>query len=181
MKFTELVINNRLQQKIIDYHFSDLTPIQNKCIPEILKGKDVVGKAETGSGKTLAFCLPILDMVHPNHKSQVLVLTPTRELCIQVGLVFKDFGKDLGIQVSNIFGGVNIVPQIREIKQSDIIVATPGRLLDHISRKTIDLRSIRFLVLDEIDKMLDMGFIDDVERIISYLTSNRQNLMFSAK
>ncbi|MHA2431438.1 MAG: DEAD/DEAH box helicase [Promethearchaeota archaeon] len=180
MKFTELVINKKIHRKIIDSNFNELTPIQKKCIPEILKGKDVVGQAETGSGKTLAFCLPILEMIHRGNNLQVLVLTPTRELCIQVGSVFKDFGKGLGIQVSNVYGGVNIIPQIRDLKQSDIVIATPGRLLDHISRKTIDLRFIRFLVLDEIDKMLDMGFIDDVKRIISYLPSNRQTLMFSA-
>jgi len=110
----------------------------------------------------------------------VLILTPTRELCIQVTNVFKDFGKNLGIKAIDIYGGVNIEPQIRNITNSNIIVATPGRLLDHISRKTIDLKNIRFLVLDETDKMLEMGFIEDVEKIIFNLTRDRQTLMFSA-
>ena len=110
----------------------------------------------------------------------MLVLTPTRELCIQVTNVFKDFGKNLGIKAIDIYGGVNIEPQIRNITNSNIIVATPGRLLDHIRRKTIDLKNIRFLVLDETDKMLEMGFIDDVEKIIKHIPKNRQTLMFSA-
>ena len=180
MRFEELTVNKKLQQVITNNNFIELTSIQKKCIPQILNGKDVVGQGETGSGKTLAFCLPILEMIHPHKGLQVLILTPTRELCVQVSSVFRDFGKELGVRVNEIYGGVNITPQIQEIKHSDIIIATPGRLLDHISRKTINLGTIGFFVLDEIDKMLDMGFIDDVEKIISYLPSNRQTLMFSA-
>jgi len=180
MNFEKLNINLKLHKKIFEFGFKDLTSIQEKCIPEILKGRDVVGQAETGSGKTLAFCLPILDMIKPDNGLQVLILTPTRELCIQVTNVFKDFGKNLGIKAIDIYGGVNIEPQIRNITNSNIIVATPGRLLDHISRKTIDLKNIRFLVLDETDKMLEMGFIEDVEKIIFNLPRDRQTLMFSA-
>ena len=180
MNFEKLNINIKLQRKIEEFGFKNLTSIQEKCIPEILDKKDVVGQAETGSGKTLAFCLPILNMIKPNVDGQVLVLTPTRELCIQVTDVFRDFGKNLGIKATSIYGGVNIKPQIRNIANSNIIVATPGRLLDHISRKTVDLRNIRFLVLDETDKMLDMGFIEDVEKIIFRLPRDRQTLMFSA-
>jgi len=180
MNFEKLNINLKLHKKIFEFGFKDLTSIQEKCIPETLKGRDVVGQAETGSGKTLAFCLPILDMIKPDNGLQVLILTPTRELCIQVTNVFKDFGKNLGIKAIDIYGGVNIEPQIRNITNSNIIVATPGRLLDHISRKTIDLKNIRFLVLDETDKMLEMGFIEDVEKIIFNLPRDRQTLMFSA-
>jgi ATP-dependent RNA helicase DeaD len=180
MNFEKLNINLKLHKKIFEFGFKDLTSIQEKCIPETLKGRDVVGQAETGSGKTLAFCLPILDMIKPDNGLQVLILTPTRELCIQVANVFKDFGKNLGIKAVDIYGGVNIEPQIRNITNCNIIVATPGRLLDHISRKTIDFKNIRFLVLDETDKMLEMGFIEDVEKIIFNIPKDRQTLMFSA-
>ena len=180
MNFEKLNINQKLQNKVFEFGFKNMTSIQEKCIPEILNGKDVVGQAETGSGKTIAFCLPILDMINPNKSLQVLVLTPTRELCVQVTNVFRDFGKNLGIKVIDIYGGVNIQSQIRNIPKSNIVVATPGRLLDHIRRKTIDLRNIRFLVLDETDKMLEMGFIEDVEKIIFSVPRDRQTLMFSA-
>ncbi|UCF13613.1 MAG: DEAD/DEAH box helicase [Thermoplasmatales archaeon] len=180
MNFEKLNINLKLHRKIEEFGFKDLTSIQDKCIPEILDGKDVVGQAETGSGKTLAFCLPILDIIDRNKDLQVLVLTPTRELCIQVTDVFQDFGKSLGIKATSVYGGVNIGPQIKNISDSHIVVATPGRLLDHIYRKTIDLKNVRFLVLDEIDKMLEMGFIEDVEKIIFNVPRYRQTLMFSA-
>ena len=180
MNFEKLNFDIKLQKKVCEFGFKNLTLIQEKCIPDILKGKDVAGQAETGSGKTLAFCLPILNMIKPNNGLQVLILTPTRELCIQVSDVFKDFGKNLGIKTTDIYGGVNIDLQIRNIINSNIIVATPGRLLDHISRKTIDFENIRFLVLDETDKMLEMGFIKDVEKIIFNLPEDRQTLMFSA-
>jgi ATP-dependent RNA helicase DeaD len=180
MNFHNLNINTRLKDKVNEYGFMNLTQIQKKCIPDILKGRDVVGQAETGSGKTLAFCLPILDIVQRNKELQVLVLTPTRELCVQVTDVFQDFGECLGIKTTSIYGGVGIEPQIRNIPTSQIIVGTPGRLLDHIKRRTINLRTIRFLVLDETDKMLEMGFIEDVERIIYHTPRNRQTLMFSA-
>lgn len=180
MKFEKLNINSKLHEKIKDSGFKDMTSIQEECIPVILNGKDVVGQAETGSGKTLAFCLPILDKIRPNNSLQVLVLTPTRELCIQVTNVFQDFGKSLGIKTTSIYGGVSIGPQIENIPTSQIVVGTPGRLLDHINRKTIDFKNIRFLVLDETDKMLEMGFIDDVEEIIRFVPKSRQTLMFSA-
>jgi len=180
MNFEKLNINTKLKNKVNEFGFKDLTTIQEKGIPEILKGKDVVGQAETGSGKTLAFCLPILDTIDPDKGLQVLVLTPTRELCIQVTDVFQDFGNNLGIKATSVYGGVNIEPQIKNISDSHIVVATPGRLLDHINRKTIDFKKIRFLVLDETDKMLEMGFIEDVEKIIYNLPRDRQTLMFSA-
>ena len=180
MNFEKLNINIRLLNRVNEFGYKDMTSIQEKCIPEILNDKDVVGQAETGSGKTLAFCLPLLNMIRPDKGLQVLILTPTRELCIQVTNVFRDFGKYLGIKAIDIYGGVKIAPQIRNIPNSNIIVATPGRLLDHIFRNTIVLKNIRFLVLDETDKMLEMGFIEDVEKIISKLPRNRQTLMFSA-
>ena len=180
MKFDDLNINKTIIEKINAIGFSEMTRIQEKCLPEIIKGRDVVGQAETGSGKTLAFCLPILDKIKKNKKTQALILTPTRELCIQVSDVFYDFGDNLGIKTISIYGGVGIEPQIENISKSEIVVSTPGRLLDHIRRGTINLREIDFLVIDEIDKMLDMGFIDDVEKIINKTPKSRQTLMFSA-
>ena len=180
MKFEQLKINKQLIEKTKNQGIEDLTTIQERCIPEILNNRDVVGQAETGSGKTLAFCLPILEKIQPGKGLQVIVLTPTRELCHQVSNVFTDFGRDLGIKTTSIFGGVSIQPQIKKIRVSEIVVATPGRMLDHIRRKTIDFRNVKFLVLDETDKMLDMGFIDDVEKIISYIPKDRQTLLFSA-
>jgi ATP-dependent RNA helicase DeaD len=180
MKFQELKINKQIIEKTIEEGFDELTLIQEKCIPQIIKGRDVVGQAETGSGKTIAFCLPILEKINPGKGLQTVILTPTRELCIQVTDVFKDFGKILGVKTTSIYGGVSIGPQIKRIKTSEVVVGTPGRMLDHLRRKTIDLRNVRFLILDETDKMLEMGFIDDVERIISFTPKNRQTLMFSA-
>jgi len=180
MKFDGLNINKTIIEKINAIGFNEMTPIQEKCLPEIIKGRDVVGQAETGSGKTLAFCLPILDKIKKNKKIQALILTPTRELCIQVSDVFYDFGDNIGVKTISIYGGVGIEPQIENISKSEIVVSTPGRLLDHIRRGTINLREIDFLVIDEIDKMLDMGFIDDVEKIINKTPKSRQTLMFSA-
>jgi len=180
MNFDNIDINLKLKEKIKDSGFTNLTVIQQRCIPEIINKKDVVGQAETGSGKTLAFCLPILDKIQPGKGLQVVVLTPTRELCQQVSQVFIDFGKRLGITTASVFGGVSIGPQIQNIRKSEIVLATPGRMLDHISRRTIDFRDVKFLVLDETDKMLDMGFIDDVEKIIRFMPKDRQTLMFSA-
>jgi ATP-dependent RNA helicase DeaD len=180
MKFEELEINKQIIEKTIELGFEELTLIQKKCIPEIIKGRDVVGQAETGSGKTIAFCLPILEKIKHKEGLQTVILTPTRELCIQVTDVFKDFGKILGVKTTSIYGGVGIGPQIKRIKTSEVVVGTPGRMLDHLRRRTIDLRNVRFLILDETDKMLEMGFIDDVEKIISFTPRNRQTLMFSA-
>jgi len=180
MNFEELNINSELKKTVKEFNFNELTTIQEKCIPEILNNKDVVGQAETGSGKTLAFCLPIIDKINPGKGLQVVVLTPTRELCVQVTDVFSDFGKKINIKSVSIYGGVAIGPQIKNIRTAEIVVATPGRLLDHIGRRTIDFRKVRFLVLDETDKMLEMGFIDDVEKIIRNIPKQRQTLMFSA-
>ena len=180
MKFEELNINKKLVNKTYEQGFEIMTLIQERCIPEIVRGKDVAGQSETGSGKTLAFCLPILDGISPGKGLQVLVLTPTRELCQQVTDVFSEYGKTLDIKTTSVYGGVNIDPQIKNIRNSEVVVGTPGRLLDHLRRKTIDFKNVRFLVIDETDKLLEMGFIDDVEEIISHVPKDRQTLMFSA-
>jgi len=180
MKFEELNIHPALLKTIEGLGFEDMTPIQEKCLRDIHLGKDVVGQAETGSGKTLAFCLPILDRISTRGGLQALVLTPTRELCVQVTEVFQEFGDQLGVKTLSVFGGVSIEPQIRELRRTHIVVGTPGRILDHIRRRTIDFHNIRFLVLDEADKMFEMGFIEDVEQIISQVPKERQTLMFGA-
>ncbi len=180
MKFEELTINKKLIEKTHEEGYGELTLIQEKCLPAIIKGNDVVGQAETGSGKTVAFCLPILDKITPRNGIQALVLTPTRELCVQVMDVFKDFGAQLKIKTMSVYGGVSISNQIKNLPSADIVCGTPGRILDHLSRGTIDFSTVKFLVLDEMDKMFGMGFIKDVEKIISYVPRERQTLMFSA-
>jgi ATP-dependent RNA helicase DeaD len=180
MKFNELGINKKIIEKTIEQGFVELTSIQERCIPEIIKGRDVIGQAETGSGKTLAFCIPLLEKIEPKQGVQTVVITPTRELCVQVADEFKKFGKGLEIRTTSIYGGVNIKPQIKNLKSSEVVIGTPGRMLDHIRRNTIDLHNVCFFVLDEIDKMFEMGFIDDVEKIINNIPRKRQTLMFSA-
>ena len=180
MNFTDLSIDPQLIAIAQKQGFTDLTLIQEKCLPEIANGRDVVGQAETGSGKTLAFCLPILNKIQPGKGIQTLVLTPTRELCVQVSDVFSLFGQPLDIKTVSIYGGVKIDPQIRRLQKAEVVIGTPGRILDHCRRRTIDFRQVRFLVLDETDKMFEMGFIDDVEAIIREVPQRRQTLMFSA-
>ncbi|HVQ00103.1 MAG TPA: DEAD/DEAH box helicase [Candidatus Thermoplasmatota archaeon] len=180
MKFDELNIHPALLKTIEGLGFEEMTPIQEKCLRDIHLGKDVVGQAETGSGKTLAFCLPILDRINVRGGLQALILTPTRELCVQLTEVFKQFGDQLGVRSVSVFGGVSIEPQIRELRHAHVVVGTPGRILDHMRRRTIDFRDVRFLVLDETDKMFEMGFIEDVEQIINEVPKHRQTLMFSA-
>ncbi|MFU8769912.1 MAG: DEAD/DEAH box helicase, partial [Desulfotignum sp.] len=161
------------------------TPIQEKAIPRVLEGKDVLAGARTGTGKTAAFALPILQHIHQDQKSSrlpsALILTPTRELAAQVEDDFKAYGRFMSLRTAVIFGGVNINPQIKQFQKGvDILVATPGRLLDHVGRKTLDLSQVNFLVLDEADRMLDMGFIHDIRKVIKCLPSKRQNMLFSA-
>ncbi|MEM0467287.1 MAG: DEAD/DEAH box helicase [Candidatus Thermoplasmatota archaeon] len=180
MNCEETQLSEILIQQMKKQGFEELTAIQEKCIPEILRGRDLVGQAETGSGKTLAFSLPILNNIRIRQGIQALILTPTRELCVQVSTVLAEFGKKMDIHITSIFGGVNIGPQIQNLRTSEIVVGTPGRILDHVRRKTIDLSKINILVLDETDKMFEMGFIDDVEEIIKWIPNHHQTLMFSA-
>ena len=180
MKFEELEINKKIIEKTIELGFEELTTIQERCIPEIIKGRDVVGQAETGSGKTLAFCIPLIEKIKPKQGIQTVVITPTRELCVQVADEFKKFGKGLEIRTTSIYGGVNIKTQIKNLMSSQVVIGTPGRMLDHIRRNTINMNNVCFFVLDEIDKMFEMGFIDDVEKIIKNIPEDRQTLMFSA-
>lgn len=179
--FQDLGLSSQLLQAIEEMGYQYPTPIQEQAIPYILRGEDVVGSAQTGTGKTAAFALPILDMVHPGAGHQCLVLEPTRELAAQVEDNFNAYGGGKGIRCALLHGGVGYGAQVDNIKAgAEVIIATPGRLLDHISRRTLSLKGIRLLVLDEVDRMLDMGFLPDVRKIIGYCAKQRQTLLFSA-
>ncbi|MFH0869681.1 MAG: DEAD/DEAH box helicase [archaeon] len=180
MNFEEFKLKPEMMRAIHDSRFTEPTAIQEKCIPLILEGRDVVGQSMTGSGKTAAFAIPILEMIEKGKGVQALVLTPTRELCVQITGVVEQLGYHLKVRVASVFGGVSISPQMDAIRSAEIIIGTPGRVLDHLERGTLDLKHIRFLVLDEVDRMSDMGFIDDVERIIHHTPKHRQGLLFSA-
>ena len=187
MLFENLGLNAELLKAVKAQGYVKPTPIQTKAIPSIFEGRDIMAGAQTGTGKTAAFALPLLQMLSENQstkkhrKPRALVLAPTRELAAQVGESMQSYGRRLSLRSTMIYGGVSINPQIDRFKRGvDIVVATPGRLLDHAQRKTIDLKKIEFLVLDEADRMLDMGFIKDIRKIVSYLPKDRQNLLFSA-
>jgi ATP-dependent RNA helicase DeaD len=180
MGFEKLNIQPELLKAIQRLGFKEPTPIQEKCIPELKAGHDVVGQSLTGSGKTAAFGLPILEKVVKGKGIQALVLTPTRELCVQVTEALASYGQFMHFRITSVFGGVGIVPQINDLRTTDIVVGTPGRILDHLERRTIDLRGVKFLVIDEADKMFEMGFIEDVEKIISQTARQRQTMLFSA-
>ena len=188
MTFKELQLINHIQQALTEEGYTNPTPIQEQAIPEILAGQDLVACAQTGTGKTGAFAIPILNLIHrivgsPKKKKHIrtLVVTPTRELAIQIDESFKTYGKYTGVKSLVIFGGVNQVPQVNELKQGvDVLIATPGRLLDLHKQGFIDLNHMHHLVLDEADQMLDMGFINDVKKIIKLTPDNRQTLLFSA-
>jgi len=169
-----------LKKIFLELGFEEMTDIQKKSIPLIQEGKDVIGQSQTGSGKTVAFGFPMLEKVSHNHGIQSLVLVPTRELCEQVTSELRKFAKYKKANINSIYGGVSISPQIENLRYADIVVGTPGRILDHLQRDTINLSRVRILVLDEADKMFEMGFIDDVKKIISQVPRERQTLLFSA-
>lgn len=188
MSFNSLGLSEALLKAIADQGYTIPTPIQAKAIPPILAGKDVLAGAQTGTGKTAGFSLPLLQRLMANEdiklkprKIRALVLVPTRELAAQVYESVATYGKYLPLQAQVIVGGASINTQIRLLRHGcDIVVATPGRLMDHIGQKTISLANIEILVLDEADRMLDMGFLPEIRRILAYLPKNRQSLLFSA-
>jgi ATP-dependent RNA helicase DeaD len=180
MKFSELTIDAKILKALHEMGFEDMTDIQEKTIPAGLAGKDLIGQAMTGSGKTAAFGIPLIQRVKPRGGVQALVLTPTRELCNQVAAEIVKFAKHYGVQVAAVYGGVSIEPQIQKVRHSEIVVGTPGRIMDHMERGTLSLKNIHMFVLDEADRMLDMGFIDDIRRIMRELPSKRQTMLFSA-
>jgi len=183
MSFEALGLAAELLQAVRDCGFATPTPIQSQAIPPLLAGRDIMGCAQTGTGKTAAFALPILHQLRGTApgKIRALVLVPTRELAMQVGRNVREFGEPLGIRSTAVYGGVPMDPQIMMLRHGvDILVATPGRLKDHIWRGLIDFGQTRFLVLDEADRMLDMGFIHDVREIIDLIPTDRQTMLFSA-
>ncbi len=180
MDITELPLDPRLIRALQEMGFTESTTIQEKAIPLLIEGRDIVASSKTGSGKTAAFGLPILQSVQPQNGLQALILTPTRELCVQVADALQQYGKYMGVRVTMVYGGVAIEPQMHALRTAEIVVATPGRALDHLERRSMDLSRISFFVLDEADKMLEMGFIEDVERIMSTLPPKRQMMLFSA-
>lgn len=163
-----------------DLGFTEWTDIQLKSMPLIQQGKDVLGQSHTGSGKTAAFGIPIIEKTLHIKKIQALIIAPTRELSEQIKMELYKFSKYKKLNMLAIYGGVSINPQIFDLRNADIVVGTPGRLLDHMQRGTIDLKNVRTVVLDEADRMLDMGFIDDIRKILSHLPKERQMLLFSA-
>jgi len=185
MLFKELGLSAELLRAIDEKGYRTATPIQQQSIPLILEGRDILAGAQTGTGKTAGFTLPMLHLLqhstHNRRSIRALILTPTRELAAQVGESVREYGSHLPFRAAVIFGGVSINTQIAKLRKGvDIVVATPGRLLDHLQQGTIDLSKIDMLVLDEADRMLDMGFIRDIKRIFKYLPEKRQSLLFSA-
>ncbi|DAB30101.1 MAG TPA: ATP-dependent RNA helicase RhlE [Sulfurimonas sp. UBA12504] len=186
MSFETLGLCKELLKAIKEQGYETPTPIQKQAIPVILDKKDILAGAQTGTGKTAGFTLPMLELLSrtkhaKGHHIKALILTPTRELAAQVGESVELYGKHLPFKSTVIFGGVKIGPQISKLKSGvDIVIATPGRLLDHLMQKTIDLSHVSFLILDEADRMLDMGFINDIKKVLAVLPKQRQNLLFSA-
>lgn len=187
MSFDTLGLSAELLRAVVDQGYSEPTSVQRQAIPLVLEGRDVMAGAQTGTGKTAGFTLPLLQRLNASARSgsrrpvRALILTPTRELAAQVADSVATYGKHLPLSSAAIFGGVSINPQISRLRRGvDILIGTPGRLLDHLSQGTLDLSAIEILVLDEADRMLDMGFIRDIRKILARLPTQRQNLLFSA-
>ena len=183
MEFNTLNLHAHVAAGIKAAGFTSPTPIQARAIPPALKNQDVMGLAQTGTGKTAAFVLPILQRLIklPHGPVRALVIAPTRELAEQIHQTFRTLGRETGLQCTSIYGGVNINPQFKKLRAGvEIVVACPGRLLDHINQRTINLSNLEVLVLDEADRMLDMGFLPDIKKFIRHIPDTRQTLLFSA-
>ena len=185
MLFNQLGLTAELLRAVKEQGYEKATPIQQQAIPLVLRGGDVLAGAQTGTGKTAAFTLPLLQRLQQGtvnrRRVRALVLTPTRELAAQVADSIRDYGRHLPFRTAVIYGGVSINTQIAKLRKGvDVVVATPGRLLDHLQQRTIDLGAVELLVLDEADRMLDMGFIRDIRKVMKALPAERQNLLFSA-
>ncbi len=185
MTFATLGLSEEIVRAVTERGYTEPTPIQAQAIPVVLSGGDLLAGAQTGTGKTAGFTLPILQRLATKHTTgktpRALILAPTRELAAQIEESVREYGKYLKLHSMMMFGGVNINPQIQKLRgRVDILVATPGRLLDHLQQKTVDLSHVEILVLDEADRMLDMGFIRDIKKILAVLPKQRQNLLFSA-
>jgi ATP-dependent RNA helicase RhlE len=190
LPFDELGLSADILRAVADEGYVTPTPVQEAAIPLVLAGRDLLAAAQTGTGKTAAFVLPILELLRPNantsfsparHPVRALILTPTRELAMQVSDSVRAYGRHVALRSGVVYGGVPVDPQAKELLRGlEILVATPGRLLDHVGQKSVSLGQVEFLVLDEADRMLDMGFLPDIRRIVELLPRKRQNLLFSA-
>jgi len=179
MKFTDFNLKQELNKAIETAGFIQPSPVQEEAIPQVLMGKDIVAQAQTGTGKTAAFGLPLLNMMECTGKVEMVVIVPTRELAIQVSDELFKFGKFLNIKTATVYGGTAYARQIKHVESASVIVATPGRFLDLLSKKQISIDP-KYVVLDEADEMMDMGFLDDIKEIFNYLKNRKQTLMFSA-
>lgn len=186
MDFSSLSLPEPIQKALLELGYKKPTPIQSQAIPPILKGRDLMGAAQTGTGKTAAFTLPVLARLEAGHRAKpnqarALILTPTRELALQVGESVARYSRHLSVTTTTVYGGVKINPQMKRLRGGiDILIATPGRLLDLYQHNAIRFNHLEILVLDEADRMLDMGFIHDIKKIVSYVPKSRQTLLFSA-
>jgi ATP-dependent RNA helicase RhlE len=180
--FADLGLSAQMLKALSDAGYKKPTPIQAQAVPLALKGRDLIGLAQTGTGKTAAFTIPIIErLIGGPHRTRALILTPTRELCVQVEESFTKYGRHSGLDVIPVYGGVGYEPQVKALRAGvDVIVATPGRLLDHLEKQNVVFDEVEVLVLDEADRMLDMGFAPQINRIIAQLHPYRQTLLFSA-
>src|SRR5215468_4330334 len=190
MSFSDLGLSDKVLAAVTSAGYVKPTPVQEQAIPHVLAGRDVLAAAQTGTGKTAAFLLPTLDRLrhHANtsfsparHPVRVLIIVPTRELAMQVDEFVRSYGRTVPLRAAVVFGGVPIEPQTKQLLAGvEILAATPGRLLDHVGQRTVNLSQVEVLVLDEADRMLDMGFLPDMKRVFSHLPKQRQTLLFSA-
>jgi ATP-dependent RNA helicase RhlE len=185
MHFSEFNINPLLQQAVSDMGYTEATPIQAQAIPPALEGRDIIGCAQTGTGKTVAFLLPVLEQLlkdpHSTKNPRVVVLAPTRELVIQVTEQAQKLAAHTAVRIAPIYGGAAMQPQIDRLRRGiDVIIATPGRLQDHMRRQRVNFKDLQILILDEADRMLDMGFLPDIKHIVSQMPQQRQTMLFSA-
>lgn len=180
-KFADFAVHDKIKQNLSDKGFVDPTPIQDQAIPVILDGKDIIGIANTGTGKTAAFAIPLIHKLIENKNSRALIVAPTRELAQQIEQECREIGKGSGIFGALLIGGSSMGIQLRDLRHDpNVVIGTPGRIMDHMKRGTLDLSQFDYIVLDEVDRMLDMGFVDDVRTILDGLAEERQSLFFSA-
>ena len=185
MSFTELGLSDSVLRAVSEAGYEQPTPIQKQAIPQVLMGRDLLGCAQTGTGKTASFTLPMIDILGQGRAKarmpRSLILEPTRELAAQVEQNFETYGKYTKLTTALLIGGVSFTDQFKKLDRgADVLIATPGRLLDHVERGKVLMNDVSFLVIDEADRMLDMGFIPDVEKILSFITKKHQTLLFSA-
>ena len=181
MRFEDFNLSNETMKSISEIGFEEPTPIQVSTIPLIMNGRDIVGQAQTGTGKTAAFGIPIVENCHKGRIPFAIILEPTRELAVQVAQEIHKIGKHKNISVLPVYGGTSIERQIKTLQRGvNVVVGTPGRVIDHLNRKTLSLAEVKIVVLDEADEMLDMGFVEDMETILKSIPAERQCLLFSA-